>query len=122
EQDVVEFRSAINGDRITHVRLEGSGRGNPQSVGTRLHLGKFEFAVAVGIYGGAHSVRRDQLDAYAFRGIAALDAHDTRCATGEPALNRPLVRLRPIPGIHRRIFALDAALSGVDVGDQVGHI
>src|SRR5207302_7318344 len=91
-------------------------------VRTRLHLGEFEFAVAVGVHGGSNAIGGDQLDAHAFGGIAALDLDDACCTTGESGLHRPFVGLRLIPRIHRRIFALHTAFAGVNVGYEIGHV
>src|SRR5439155_14413172 len=109
-------------NRIAPVRLERYRRGDAHGVGTSLHLGKFKFAGGVGIYSRSHATRFDELDAYAFGRIAAINPHDSRRAPSETILHLPLVRLGPIPGVRRGGFAFDAAFSRVKITLQIRDI
>ena len=87
-----------------------------------MHLWELEFAVAVRIDGSANAVGGDELDTHSFGRIAGLGPHHAHCPAIEAALNRPLIRLSAIPWIGRRIFALDTAFSGSEIGPQIGDV
>jgi hypothetical protein len=107
---------------IYDVRLKQKRSWYPQGVVPGLHLGKFVAPLRVGIHRRAHAIRRDELHSHAFRRISAGNFHHARGAARQSALYRPLLRGGAIPGIRPRIFPFDAALSFLDVRDQIGDV
>jgi len=102
--------------------LNGTGGGDAQGVSAGLHLREFELAIRIGIYGGSHAVRRDELYTYALGGVSASNAHHSSSAARQAALHRPFLRLGAIPGVRRRIFAFDAAFPRMKISDQIRYV